>query len=80
MGDWLHRVRGAVDAESFEIAEHVRLGTHGNEASVGRYGWKRSDDDQAVSGVGGFAVEDVETGLTSVGVTEESVDAVFFAA
>ena len=63
-------MRGAVDAERVRVFEHVCLQTNGNKASTGRHGRKRSDDDQAV------AVEDVETGVTSVGVTEESVDTV----
>lgn len=68
-------MRGEVDAERFMVVEHVRLGTHGDEASDGRHGGKRSDHDQAVSGVG-FAVEDVETGVARAAVVEESVDTV----
>ncbi|KAF2614330.1 hypothetical protein F2Q70_00013061 [Brassica cretica] len=75
VGDWLQRVRGAVDAEGFEIVEHVCLGTHRDKACVGRHGRKRPDDDQAVSAVE-FPVENVETGVTRVAVSEESVDTV----
>ena len=63
-------MRGAVDAEGFEIVEHVCLGTHRDKACVGRHGRKRPDDNQAV------AVEDVETGVTRVAVPEKRIDTV----